>query len=310
MVLDLGKGWDSEWVSNPSVVYNGFTFMMWYTGMDDNYVGSIGLATSVDGASWSRYSNNPVLKGAQDPCVIYEDGIYKMWYSGDANVGSSIGYATSQDGITWTRFTGNPVLSPGSFGSWDVGSLDQPSVVHQGSTYLMYYDASKSGSSGIGMATSKDGMHWTKTGQLPNGALGGWATLYEIGDVTSVNGSYVAVYWGGNHTLTQSIGIASSSDGVKWTPFEGNPILTPGPSSSWDGIAVLTPTLVHVRDQYYLYFSGWSYSQDLIITKIGMTILPATIPVPIPEFSSNITLTIAMTFAIIASLSIRKRFRI
>ena len=43
--------------------------------------------------------------------VIYKDGIYKMWYTGQNNQTSKIGYASSEDGYNFTKLD-NPVLMP------------------------------------------------------------------------------------------------------------------------------------------------------------------------------------------------------
>ena len=38
------------------------------------------------------------------PCVLFENGIYRMWYSyQQASAGHRIRYAESKDGLSWTR---------------------------------------------------------------------------------------------------------------------------------------------------------------------------------------------------------------
>ena len=267
VVLNAGSGWDGNWVGSPSVIYDGSSFTMWYEGMGTIGKFSIGLATSNDGISWSRYSHNPVFnasrgeqwdsKDVQYPWVLYEDGVYKMWYTRDGIAGTAganqqIGYATSPDGINWTKYSGNPVLSP-SPGLWDGFQVNGGRVVHVGSSYVMYYEGEQSQSSSyaIGVATSKDGVHWTKTGKATIQSHG-WDKFQVIGGVAYLNGSYVALYAGGNGTTTNSIGIASSVDGVNWTPFTSNPIITPAGPKSWDSFLVESPMLLVVGDHYYV----------------------------------------------------------
>jgi predicted GH43/DUF377 family glycosyl hydrolase len=304
MVFGAGRGWDGSWVRNPDVMYNG-SFMMWYDGSNlTSATPNIGLATSSDGISWTRYSHNPVFKGSRGelwdswdveyPWVIYENGVYKMWYSGQPFAGTGfadeqIGYATSPDGINWTRYSGNPVLGP-SRGLWDGLSVYDPRVVHSGSTYLMYYEGTSSSNDyGIGLATSKDGIHWTKNEQ-PSIPLGGWdSSGHRMGSVENLNGTFVAVYSGsGNGTAFGSIGIASSQDGISWKPFTGNPIITSRggsfPCTIWDCLGVFSPMMVAVGNSYYVYFTALSdNSQNYVVTNIGLAILPMT-SVPIPEF--------------------------
>jgi len=70
----------------------------------------IGHATSLDGIHWTKDPANPALPqggeadfdrtGVWDPYVIYEDGIFKMWYGGGGGSQPNFGwaYATSKDG--------------------------------------------------------------------------------------------------------------------------------------------------------------------------------------------------------------------
>ena len=124
--------WDSAQLFRPWVIYDGSSFTMWYAGEDSQGADRIGMATSNDGVSWTKYSGNPVLDlgppgswdgdSISDACVIKENGGYKMWYTGQTYGATSaddvfkIGYATSPDGIHWTRDSGNPVLTTGSLG--------------------------------------------------------------------------------------------------------------------------------------------------------------------------------------------------
>ena len=45
----------------------------------------------IEGSDWESDMNRPV--------VVYKDGIYHMWYTGQNNSKSWIGYATSKDGV-------------------------------------------------------------------------------------------------------------------------------------------------------------------------------------------------------------------
>ena len=43
-------------------------------------------------------------------CVLKIDGIYKMWYTGQARGYSYIGYAESADGVNWRKSRINPIF--------------------------------------------------------------------------------------------------------------------------------------------------------------------------------------------------------
>ncbi|MBE9512000.1 MAG: glycosylase, partial [Bacteroidetes bacterium] len=82
------------------------------------------------------YEANPVFEGTgQDTWdkkirergyILFEDGIYKMWYTGykgdDADT-KFLGYATSADGKNWTRYPDNPIFS-------DCWTEDMQVVIH------------------------------------------------------------------------------------------------------------------------------------------------------------------------------------
>ncbi len=96
-VLDVGKAdsFEDRGVGQPSVVFNGSEYEMWYSGWDDidkAWSSQIGYATSSDGIHWIKSSDNPVVrkgeKGEWDsqqivaPTVILDGEGYKMWYTG------------------------------------------------------------------------------------------------------------------------------------------------------------------------------------------------------------------------------------
>lgn len=292
VVLDLGQGWDAAFVWRGAVIYNGSSFMMWYSGEDNvHYKDNIGLATSSDGVFWTRYSENPVLQfgptnswdysSVNEPWVIHENGEYKMWYSGQtwsAALGItsiSIGYATSPDGIHWTKSSDNPVLTPGP-GGFDAKEVYQPVVVSFGSGYLMYYIgySAESQVSKIGMAKSTDGVHWTKSGTIDIPKVnGGWdgSGFRYIGGVMVLGSQLIATYFGHpGANVPNRIGVATSTDGVNWTPYSGNPLITSG-NLAWDKRGLTDPMLVTVGDKYFIYYSGWD-SRNVV--RIGLAQLP------------------------------------
>jgi predicted GH43/DUF377 family glycosyl hydrolase len=149
-VLNVGKSgsWDAMGVSNPTVLYDGAQYRIWYVGYDGSKM-RIGYATSGDGVVWSKYPLNPVLdvggsgswdaNGVRAPTVVFKNGIYRMWYTGYDGANMRIGYATSGDGVIWSKLPSNPVLDLGESGSWDAGGVSTPTVVVMGGTYWMCY---------------------------------------------------------------------------------------------------------------------------------------------------------------------------
>jgi len=175
--LDLGAqgAFDEVAIWPGTVMVEGATYKMWYTGQDADGIYRIGYATSTDGIIWTKDNNSkPVLDigpvnkfdggGATSPAVIKDDGIYKMWYAGMISYSNNlyqIGYATSADGITWTRENhGDPILSFGKSSAFDGNALFGDVVIKDGDTYRMWYIGLPSQS--VGYATSPDGINWEK----------------------------------------------------------------------------------------------------------------------------------------------------
>ena len=338
MVLGPGPSqWDSAQVFRPWVIFDGTSFKMWYVGEDSNQADRIGMATSNDGMSWTKYSGNPVLDlgtaggwdgdSISDACVIFENGQYKMWYTGQQYGATSaddvyeIGYATSSDGIHWTKYASNPVLTPGSLGSWDDKRVWRPSVISTGSSYVMYYrGAALEGQAKAGVATSSDGMHWTKTTVLtmPPGSSG-WDAYsrqvgaLNIGGVMKSGDTYIMSYSSikAQQGTPAEIGVASSPDGTNWTPYPDNPVVTYG-SSGWDGgpggVGAGTfagSMILAAHDQYYVYYAAQS-AEGQQPYDIGFVTL-AMSQYPIPEYSSTTLVAVVAVLASIGLLRLRAK---
>lgn len=160
-----GTGDDANTIC-PSVIKDGSTYKMWYTGSDGtNY--RIYYATSPDGLTWTKYDNTiptasntigtngriPLGASGSDTvhamCAsVIKDGLYyKMWYTTN---GARISYATSMDGLTWIKYdnstpgvsdttTTNGRIPLGSGGSGDDAGSGYSKVIKDGSSYKTWY---------------------------------------------------------------------------------------------------------------------------------------------------------------------------
>lgn len=247
---------------------------MWYEAVPGGNQASVGYATSVDGINWAKFAGNPIMtpsetweggtQGEVSPnTVLLENGVFKMWYHGYQNGTRRIGYATSADGLAWTKYPGNPILSPGPAGSWDADSIAEPKVLKVGSTYYMYYMRA-TGNHGVGLATSSDGISWTKYSGNPIltvGPSGSWDDNWmEVGDVF-YDGRVFHMWYRAQNTRFDGggIGYAWSEDGRAWTKSSRNPLLAkPNPPINKGddygiegGINVL-----QVGNEWWIYYAG------------------------------------------------------
>ncbi len=164
------SAWDGNKVGHAHVIKNDDGYVMYYSGTGDKEVGGfaeehsqIGMATSTDGAQWTKYDNpettNPALalsdpvlspsetKDAWDSWHVRNtrvskiDDRWKMVYGGASfNESGNFGVAISQDGITWKRLYEQPILKSRSIGK----VISFNSFIHHNNQDLIYIEAGTS----------------------------------------------------------------------------------------------------------------------------------------------------------------------
>ncbi|MBN1669111.1 MAG: hypothetical protein JW862_18600 [Anaerolineales bacterium] len=168
-IIDLGvDDWNNVAVLHPSVLYEGGMYKMWLLAIGDDGSGQapwIAYATSADGISWNWDAQNPLFGPSWEgwlwgPQVRATASGYQMWHSVWAGELATT-YATATDETTWSKH-GSAVLT-GTASEWDEGNAANPFVIYEGGTYTMWYDNEAM----MGVATSNDGITWTKSGSNP-----------------------------------------------------------------------------------------------------------------------------------------------
>ena len=238
-------------------IFAGFTTQVYLT-LNPTGVGTGSINIQVTWGTqitfnWQDYINNPLLTsshnyfdyyGIAQPIVIFDGIGYKMWYYGDGGSGhTTVCLATSLDGIQWTRYSANPVLQPSPYGNWDSEAVAPGAVILDQNIYKMYYVgwSSQSSNWNIGLATSVDGINWTKHPQPVLYGTSGWE--YQIGasSIIKKDGTYFLYYYG-RMLPNYKIGVATSSDGINFTKYSGNPILIN--QQNWESNGVLYASVI------------------------------------------------------------------
>ncbi|MGB7190673.1 MAG: glycoside hydrolase family 130 protein [Acidobacteriaceae bacterium] len=181
-----------------------------------------------------------------NPAAIVRNGKVMVLYRAEDNTGemgigqhtSRLGLAISADGVHFTRRP-VPVFFPDNDAQkqreWPGGVEDPRIVQTPDGLYVLTYTQWNRKIFRVGIATSKDLLHWTKYGPAFADAAGGKYDQFaykSAGIVTQlVDGKLVAaklhgrywMYWG-----EDQIRLATSNDLIHWTPVEdthGNPVV-------------------------------------------------------------------------------------
>lgn len=159
--------------------------------------------------------------------------------------------APVQGRFEWEPRSG-PVLTRDAAGEWDSVDALNPSVVRTEAGYLNFYSGFDGKTWHTGLATSPDGLAWTKAGKgiSPEGWEGDY--IAANGSALQVDGEFLYWYQAGK---LPRIGLARSRDGRTWTKHP-QPVVENGPRGSWDERGVADPYVIRLGGQYYLFYLG------------------------------------------------------
>ena len=128
----------------------------------------IKYAESGDGLNWTRTNTSCIkpkfdLEADARPCVVKQNGKYRMWYCyrGSTNYRTDksqsyrLGYAESGDGLIWDRKDEDVGIDRSAEG-WDSQMMEYPYVYeHQGHKYMLY-NGNGFGETGFGYAVLEE----------------------------------------------------------------------------------------------------------------------------------------------------------
>jgi Glycosyl hydrolases family 32 N-terminal domain len=181
-----------------------------------------------------------------NPSVVRENGGLVNYYSGFDGHTWHTGRATSPDGIHWQK-TGrlqspNPATWEGSYIAANGAAYDWQGRV------LYWYVAGPRTHPQIGL----DGRV-----VLPTGPYMSWD---EIGAsdpyVIRIEPYFYLYYTGLDRGSRQRLGVARSTDGIRWEKLRSNPILEPGGPGSFDANGLGEPAVWQSHGFYWMLFTG------------------------------------------------------
>lgn len=226
-VMELGEkgAFDENGTSYPSLVkVNGLLFMYytgWVQGVQVPWINGLGLATTVDGQKFKRYSRAPIFHrdnndfiGIGSSYIIRDEEKFKMWYTRFEKWGQNsedhkhyynIKYAESDNGIDWTRTKKICI----DFKDDSEYAISKPCVLKWKDKYLMWYsyrgDVYK-----IGLAVSANGIDWVRKDELAgiDRSKTGWDSEMVCYPFVFPYKGYLYMLYNGNGYGASGLGLA------------------------------------------------------------------------------------------------------
>ena len=222
---DPDSGWEAD-INRNCVIKVAGKYKMWYTGQADGY-SAIGYAESDDGINFKRIQSAPVLTRERDwegfsvmnPCVIFEDNIYKMWYAaGETFEPNVLAYAESSDGIHWEKHGTEPIYTCKKENEYEQDRVGGCQVLHtEDMGYVMFYIGySDIHHANICAARSNDGItKWERSHLNPIvvSTPGGWDadSCYKPSVIWDESANRWMLWYNGRNGDDERIGMALKS---------------------------------------------------------------------------------------------------
>ena len=260
--LSLGAAgeFDDMHLFAPCVAYEAGQYRMWYCGSQGRVaerVFHLGLATSIDGIHFAKHPSSPVyafgdgrhsvltptLLRNPDGSVLREDGRLRMWFAsttfepGDPH---ALHETTSADGLCWMPPSGA-----------QLEDLYAPTIIKDGDVYRMWYTDVTEDPWCFRHARSKDGRNW-RVAEDPVLRLDqDWESgrlFYPT--VLKADGLYVMWYgsYHGPGVVKTALGVAVSTDGVRWQKSRHNPVFCPDASRPWESNYTTSQSVMRLAD--------------------------------------------------------------
>jgi len=174
----------------------------------------------------------------------------------------------------WKRASNEPILSPQGTTWESAGTFNPATVMHNGKIVMLYRAQDASGTSRLGYAESKDGIHFTRR---PESVLSPETDYEKDGGVEDprlqkFGDSYYLTYTGYNKKDAQ-LCLATSLDLIHW---ERKGVILPAYKGNWNKGWTKSGAIVPIKidSKYWMYWlgtaadktdqMGLSYSTDLI----------------------------------------------
>jgi predicted GH43/DUF377 family glycosyl hydrolase len=215
-------------------------------------------------------------KSVDCPFVFRHGSLWYMTFVAFDGVGYQTGLASSTDLIHWKnlgsilkRDPSNPILKYNVAMNWilrenDInapGNIQRVNGQFVGAYHAYPGEGYESGAAVIGLAYSKDGLHWAPGPPIlrpEDGAPWESGGLYKPCLLREA-GKFYLFYNAKDHTTGpwhEQTGVAVSTDLRTWERYSGNPILVNGPDGSTDAHFASDPCVLHNGNEWAFFYFG------------------------------------------------------
>jgi len=218
-----------------------------------------------------RLSDHPVLrptglawmaKGAFNPAAALIGGkTVLLFRAQDAGGTSRIGYAESTDGLRF-KIDPQPVLEPTAPYEKD-GGVEDPRLVHIGTTYYLTYTGYNLHDAQLCLATSTDLRNWQRHGVILPAYKGTWNQGWtKSGAIVpeQIGGKWWMYYLGTRHDPggqdRDYMGLANSTDLEHWSDATSQPVLERRPSAFDSRVMEPGPAPIVTKAGILLLYNG------------------------------------------------------
>ena len=232
---------------DPAVVRFGGGYLLYYTLRTKTGFG-IGVAESRDLDHWTKIGEVPPVQAVEKngicaPGAIVLNGKVHLFYQSYGNgPKDAICHATSADGLHFDRDPSNPVFRP--TGDWNCGrAIDADVIEFNGKLLLCWatrdpaFKVQQLGMAAAPIDSDFGRASWTQLdphAPILKPELPWEKQCIEAPAMFKHGGKLFMFYAGAYNNEPQQIGLAQSTDGVRWERVSDGPILPNGKPGTWN----------------------------------------------------------------------------
>ena len=207
--------------------------------------------------------------------VLFHNGIYYLYYTGQFLGRSCIGVAVSNDGVIFSRIRNDPLIEPTL--CFEKNSVMNPTVLFDEAkgVFKMWYSCGGFYEPDhIAYAESSDGIIWKKLKKPVLSKKLYKYMSYKVGgcEVHLVCNRYIMYFIGYQNIDVARVCKATSHDGINWQISSINPLISPS-KNEWDSDSCYKPSCVfdQKNNMSYLFYNGRQKNHESIgfATKYG-----------------------------------------